>query len=61
VATIGIVLASAWLAERTTLLPNNPLNDVSDALVAHPFLVAGALAAVAAASWSVPDLRTAKT
>ncbi|WP_329252336.1 HupE/UreJ family protein [Streptomyces sp. NBC_01478] len=61
VATVGIVLASAWLAERTTLLPNNPLNDVSDALVAHPFLVAGALAAVAAASWSVPDLRTAKT
>ncbi|MEV8545081.1 HupE/UreJ family protein [Streptomyces sp. NPDC051572] len=61
VATIGIVLASAWLAERTTLLPNNPLNHVSDALIAHPFLVAGALAAVAAASWSVPDLRTART
>ncbi|WP_406438342.1 HupE/UreJ family protein [Streptomyces sp. NBC_00631] len=61
VAAIGIVLAAAWLAERTTLLPNNPLNHVSDALIAHPFLVAGALAAVAAASWSVPDLRTAKT
>jgi len=61
VATIGIVLAAAWLAERTTLLPDNPLNHISDALIAHPFLVAGALAAVAAASWSVPDLRTTKT
>ncbi|MGW1622200.1 HupE/UreJ family protein [Streptomyces sp. NPDC002172] len=57
IAAIGIVLAAAWLAERTTLLANNPLNRVTDALIAHPFLVAGALAAVAAASWSVPDLR----
>ncbi|MCX4763685.1 HupE/UreJ family protein [Streptomyces sp. NBC_01275] len=61
VAAIGIVLAAAWLAERTTLLPNNPLNHVSDALIAHPFLVAGALAAVAAVGWSVPGLRTART
>ncbi len=57
VAATGIVLAVAWLAERTTLLANDPLNHVSGALIAHPFLVAGALAAVAAASWSVADLR----
>ncbi|MFE2423279.1 HupE/UreJ family protein [Streptomyces hokutonensis] len=60
IATIGIVLAAAWLAERTTLLANNPLNHVTDALIAHPFLVAGTLAAVAAASWSMPDLRTTR-
>ncbi|MFI5687444.1 hypothetical protein [Streptomyces sp. NPDC051636] len=53
--------AAAWLAERTTLLPDNPLNHVSDALIAHPFLVAGAFAAVAAAGWSVADLRIART
>jgi hypothetical protein len=57
-ASISIVLATAWLAERTTVISNNPLNHVSDTLIAHPFIVAGALAAIAAASWSVPDLRT---
>ncbi|MET7682361.1 HupE/UreJ family protein [Streptomyces sp. NPDC005423] len=60
VATVGIVLAAAWLAERTTLLPSNPLSPIPDALIRHPFLVAGALAAVAAASWSVPGLRTGR-
>ncbi|MFE6482144.1 HupE/UreJ family protein [Streptomyces sp. NPDC057757] len=60
VAAIGIVLAAAWLAERTTLLPNNPLNHVTDTLVAHPFAVAGALAAVAAVSWAVPGPRTTR-
>jgi hypothetical protein len=59
-AAIGIVLASAWLAERTTLISSNPLNQVSGTLIAHPFIVAGTLAAIAAAGWTVPNLRTAK-
>ena len=57
-AGIGIVLAAAWLAERTTLLPSNPLNPLSDTLVQHPFVIAAALATAAAISWVVPGLRT---
>ena len=53
VAGLGIVLAAAWLAERTTLISRNPLNRVSDALVAHPLVAAGTLAAAAAVSWSL--------
>jgi hypothetical protein len=56
-AGVGIVLAATWLAERTTLFPDNPLNPVSDALIAHPFVVAGTVAAVAAITWAVPGLR----
>ena len=59
VAGTGVVLAAAWLAERTTLIPANPLNAVPDALVAHPFAVAGVLALTAAAAWAVPAMRTA--
>jgi hypothetical protein len=51
-------LAAAWPAERTTLISANPLNAVSDALVAHPFAVAGALALAAAAAWAIPSMRT---
>ena len=53
-ACIGIVLAAAWLAERTTttLLTPNPLDSISATLVAHPFLVTAALACIAAAGWS---------
>lgn len=51
-AGAGIVLAAAWLAERTTLIGSNPLNAVTDALVAHPFVVAGTLAAAAAIAWA---------
>jgi hypothetical protein len=40
-ASLGIVLAAAWLAERTTLITSNPLAAVSELLVAHPFVVAG--------------------
>jgi hypothetical protein len=56
-AGAGVVLAAAWLAERTTLLDTNPLNAVADAMVAHPFTIAALAAAVAVASWSVPGLR----
>ncbi|BCY09865.1 HupE/UreJ family protein [Actinoplanes sp. L3-i22] len=51
-AGAGIVLAAAWLAERTTLIAANPIDPVTDALVAHPFAVAVALAALAAAGWT---------
>ncbi|GAA2686981.1 hypothetical protein Apa02nite_037180 [Actinoplanes palleronii] len=54
IAGAGVVLATAWLAERTTLISENPLNRVTDGLVAHPFLVAAALAVVAGVAWAVP-------
>jgi HupE / UreJ protein len=53
----GIVLATAWLAERTTLITVNPLDGVATALVAHPFVVAVTLACLTAVAWSVPALR----
>ncbi|OHV28733.1 hypothetical protein BCD49_37540 [Pseudofrankia sp. EUN1h] len=59
-AGIGIVLAAAWLAERTTLIASNPLNHVSDALIAHPFVVAGTVAVTAAVSWAIPGLRVGR-
>jgi hypothetical protein len=57
-ASFGIVLAAAWLAERTTLTDSNPLEGISEALVQHPFLVAACLGGVAAAAWVVPGVRT---
>ncbi len=57
VASLGIVLAAAWLAERTTLITDNPLEGVSVALVEHPFLVTATLARAAVAIWAVPGLR----
>ncbi|WP_232303833.1 HupE/UreJ family protein [Pseudofrankia sp. DC12] len=59
-AGIGIVLAAAWLAERSALIPSNPLNHVSDALIAHPFVVAGTVAVTAAVSWAIPGLRVGR-
>jgi len=56
-AGMGIVLATAWLAERTTLISRNPLNEVSDLLIDHPFAVAAVLAAAAVIAWTVPGLR----
>jgi len=53
----GIVLAAAWLAERTTLITVNPLDGVAAALVAHPFIMAVTLACLAVATWAVPGLR----
>jgi hypothetical protein len=53
----GIVLAAAWLAERTTLVTPNPLEGISESLVARPFIVAGALACLAAAAYAFPTLR----
>jgi HupE / UreJ protein len=56
-AGFGIVLAAAWLAERTTLVTVNPLDGVATGLVAHPFVVAATLACLTAVAWSVPALR----
>lgn len=56
-ATFGVVLAAAWLAERTAMITANPLDDVGAALVAHPLLVAATLACAAAVAWAFPDMR----
>jgi hypothetical protein len=53
----GIVLAAAWLAERTTLISTDPLDGISAALVAHPYLVAATLALVPASAWTAPRWR----
>jgi HupE / UreJ protein len=52
-AGFGVVLAVAWLAERTTLISASPFEGFSTALVAHPFVVAAALAGAAAVTWAV--------
>ena len=57
VAGFGVILATAWLAERTTLSSTNPLEPISEALVGHPFLAAATLAVGAAVTWSVPQWR----
>ncbi|MEU4244838.1 HupE/UreJ family protein [Actinoplanes sp. NPDC026619] len=56
-AATGAVLATAWFAERTTLIATNPLDGVANQLVAHPFVIAALLAATAATSVAVPRLR----
>jgi len=55
-ASFGLVLAAAWLAERTMLTTVNPLDGVSAALVEHPFTSAACLACVAAATWAGPEI-----
>ena len=55
IAGIGVVLATAWLAERTTLIPADPLNPISDTLIEHPLIIAVALAVTAAIGWAVPS------
>lgn len=57
-AGLGVVLAAALLAERTTLITRNPLVGISTALVEHPILVAAGVAGTAAATWAVPALRS---
>lgn len=56
-AGCGIVLAAAWLAERTTLFAADPLEPVSTTLVTHPFLVSAVLAGMAATAWTVQRRR----
>ncbi|WP_197677144.1 HupE/UreJ family protein [Friedmanniella luteola] len=53
----GVLLAAAWLAERTTLLRTNPLAPLPDALVAHPLVVVASLALAATIAWAVPGWR----
>jgi hypothetical protein len=48
-ATVGALLAAAWLAERSGLASGNPLEPVGDVLVNHPWALPLALAALAAA------------
>ena len=58
-AGLGIVLAVAWLAERTGLTATDPFEGFTDALVARPLLVPVVLALVAGAVVVVPRLRPA--
>jgi HupE / UreJ protein len=46
-ALFGLVLAAAWLLERTTLIGSDPFAAVSTAAIDHPFTVAGVFALVA--------------
>lgn len=48
-AVLGVVLATGWLAERTSLISADPLESVATALVAYPFAVPAALALAAVA------------
>jgi hypothetical protein len=57
----GVVLAAAWLAERTTMIGANPLEPLSAALVTHPLLAAATLALVAALVWARRPWRAAPT
>jgi HupE / UreJ protein len=59
-ATIGVVLAVAWLAERTTLITVNPLQPITDALIDYPLGFVALLAALAVASWTVSRRRASR-
>jgi hypothetical protein len=56
-ALVGVVLAAAWLAERTTLIATNPLSGAADLLTTQPVAIAGGLAVGAVVTWAVPRLR----
>lgn len=50
-ATVGIVLATAWLLERTEVLGTDPFDGITNSLVEHQFVGASGLAALAATTW----------
>ncbi|WP_207500326.1 HupE/UreJ family protein [Klenkia soli] len=56
-AGIAAVLAALWLAERTGLLPDNPLDTLAEAAVGHGLLLAAGLAVVSVAAFSVRNWR----
>jgi hypothetical protein len=58
-AGLGIVLASGWLAQRTTVLDTDPLGGIAETLVEHPWAVPAVLALAAAAVLSAQLRRTA--
>ncbi|MCM3886079.1 HupE/UreJ family protein [Frankia sp. R82] len=47
VALLGAVLAAAWFAQRSGLMPGDPLEPVGELLVEHPLILAAGLAVVA--------------
>ena len=49
VAGSGLVLSMAWMLERGTVTPADPFAPATEWLVAHPFVVAAAVALLAAA------------
>lgn len=50
-AVFGLVLASAWLLERLSVISANPLNAVADAVTDSPFVVPLGLAMVSVGCW----------
>jgi hypothetical protein len=60
IAWTGLLLSAAWLLERTGLIATDPLEPISEGLVAHPFAVAAAFAVIAAVARSVLAARSAR-
>jgi hypothetical protein len=58
-ATFGIALAGMWLAERTTLISNSPVDHVGDFMIDHPLWIASTLAALAITCWAATSHRPA--
>ena len=48
---LGIVLSGSWLLQRTTLIPTDPFELLTNALITHPFLFAGSVATFAVAGY----------
>ena len=59
-ATLGIVLAAGWLAQRTTLINTDPLAGITDTLVEHPIAVPAALALLASTVTAAQLRRTSR-
>jgi hypothetical protein len=57
-ASLGIVLAAAWLAERASLIDADPFDGLTDALVARPYLLPAILALAATAVVVIPRFRS---
>jgi len=54
---LGIVLSGGWLLQRTTLIPTDPFESLTDALIAHPYFFAGSIAAFAVAGYLLSSSR----
>lgn len=52
-AVLGLLFATSWMLERAGLTASDPFEGVQNWLVGHPFLVALALAALAATAYRV--------
>jgi len=60
VAALGAVLAAGWLAQRTGLIPVNPLEPVGDLLIDHPLALAVGLGVLAVTLAGTSRARTTR-